>query len=78
MRFLVVVFGLFLAGCTGKPGLDDPKLSDQSLNLEEFFVGKTTAKGQFQDVFGTVRRRFDVDIQGTWDGETLNLVEDFV
>ena len=32
---------------------------------------------QFQDVFGTVRRRFDVSINGTWDGETLKLVEDF-
>ncbi len=36
------------------------------------------ATGQFQDVFGTVRRRFDVEINGTWDGETLTLVEDFV
>ena len=35
------------------------------------------AKGQFQDVFGTVRRRFDVVVTGTWDGETLKLVEDF-
>ncbi|MEL6702037.1 MAG: DUF3833 family protein, partial [Pseudomonadota bacterium] len=38
----------------------------------------TVAYGQFQDVFGTVRRRFEVEITGTWDGQTLKLVEDFV
>ncbi|WP_295315965.1 DUF3833 domain-containing protein [Roseobacter sp.] len=67
-----------LAACTGKPALDDPKLSDAAFNLEEFFDGRVLAKGQFQDVFGTVRRRFDVEVNGTWDGETLTLVEDFV
>jgi len=79
MRWMVMVLGLTLLGaCTGKPGLDDEVLSDRALNLEEFFDGHVVAYGQFQDVFGTVRRRFDVDINGTWDGETLTLVEDFV
>lgn len=67
-----------LAGCVGKPSLDDEKLSDREFNLEEFFDGNVVARGQFQDVLGTVRRRFDVTIAGTWDGETLRLVEDFV
>lgn len=78
MRFLAIAFALLLAACTGKPSLDDPKLSDRNLDLETFFEGQTVAKGQFQDIFGTVRRRFDVTIDGTWDGETLRLVEDFV
>ena len=76
-KSLIVAVAL-LAACTGKPDLDDPALSDRKLNLEEFFDGELVAYGQFQDVFGTVRRRFTVDIQGTWDGETLTLVEDFV
>lgn len=67
-----------LAGCVGKPALDDEKLSNRDFDLERYFDGHVTAKGQFQDIFGTVRRRFDVNIQGTWDGETLKLVEDFV
>lgn len=67
-----------LAGCTAKPSLDDPKLSDRELDLETFFSGKTVAHGQFQDLFGTVSRRFEVTIQGRWDGETLRLTEDFV
>lgn len=66
-----------LAGCAGKPALDDPKLSDRQLNLEEFFQGPTRAHGQFQDVLGNVSRRFVVEIDGQWDGETLTLVEDF-
>lgn len=67
-----------LAGCVGKPSLEDARLSEKDFNLEEFFDGRVVAYGQFQDVFGTVRRRFEVDVQGTWDGQTLTLVEDFI
>ena len=45
--------------------------------IEDYFRGKTRAWGIFQDRFGTLRRQFVVDIDGTWDGETLMLVEDF-
>ncbi len=78
IRAFIFAAALLLAACTGKPSLEDPKLSEQQLNLEEFFVGKTVAKGQFQDVFGTVRRRFDVEIDGRWDGKVLTLTEDFI
>lgn len=78
MRIWAAAIVVVLAGCTGKPALDDEKLSTRNLNLEEFFEGRTVAYGQFQDIFGTVRRRFEVEINGTWDGETLTLVEDFV
>jgi hypothetical protein len=67
-----------LAACTGKPSLDDPKLSERALDLEAFFSGRSVAHGQFQDVFGTVRRRFEVAVDGVWDGEVLTLTEDFV
>lgn len=76
--FLFGIAAVFVTGCVGKPSLDDEKLSDREFNLEEFFSGEVVASGQFQDVFGTVRRRFDVTIEGTWDGQTLRLVEDFV
>lgn len=78
MKRLAAAAFLALAACSGKPSLDDPLLSDRQLNLEEFFAGDLVAYGQFQDVFGTVRRRFEVGIAGRWDGETLTLVEDFV
>ena len=78
MRLIALAAVLFLAACTGKPSFNDAPLSDRQLNLEEFFEGDLIAYGQFQDVFGTVRRRFEVQIDGTWDGETLTLVEDFI
>lgn len=66
-----------LAACAGKPSLQDPSLSTRELELEEFFDGRLVAYGQFQDIFGTVRRQFVVDITGDWNGERLRLVEDF-
>jgi hypothetical protein len=78
IRSFLLAAAVVLSGCVGKPALEDEKLSDREFNLEEFFAGEVVAQGQFQDVFGTVRRRFDVTIEGTWDGETLRLVEDFV
>ena len=80
MHRLILTLILFVGfgACTAKPDIDDNLLSDRKLNLEEFFDGHLVAYGQFQDVFGTVRRRFTVDINGTWNGKTLRLVEDFV
>ncbi|PWR03604.1 DUF3833 domain-containing protein [Meridianimarinicoccus roseus] len=77
MRRSALAALLALAACSGKPALDDPALSDRTLDLEAFFDGPVTASGQFQDVFGAVRRRFDVDIASRWDGQTLTLTEDF-
>lgn len=78
MRKLLMAGAFLLTACTGMPNADDAVLSDRKLDLEDFFSGDLVAYGQFQDVFGTVRRRFDVAIEGTWDGRTLRLVEDFV
>lgn len=79
MKNIILAASLaLLAACTGKPSFDDPTLSDRRLNLEEFFDGELMAYGQFQDVLGTVRRSFEVRIQGDWDGERLRLVEDFL
>ena len=80
MHRLILTLILFVGfgACTAKPDIDDNLLSDRKLNLEEFFDGHLVAYGQFQDVFGTVRRRFTVDINGNWNGKTLKLIEDFV
>lgn len=79
MRKLVALcLVVALSACAGKPSLDDENLSDLEFELEEFFDGTVVAQGQFQDVFGTVRRRFEVTIDGTWDGQSLVLVEDFL
>jgi len=78
MRLIAVAALLGLAACTGKPSLNDPALSTRDFELEEFFDGRLVAHGQFQDVLGTARRRFEVQITGDWDGQRLLLVEDFV
>ncbi|WGI21692.1 DUF3833 domain-containing protein [Amylibacter sp. IMCC11727] len=78
MRFYLFGFILLLAACTGKPSFEDPSLGGPKLNLEEYFDGHVVGYGQFQDLFGTARRRFEVDIRGDWDGERLTLTEDFV
>ncbi len=78
MKHLLVVAALLVSACAGKPSFDDPSLTDRRLNLEEYFDGRVTAQGQFQDIFGTVRRQFSVDIHGDWNGKRLRLVEDFV
>ena len=77
MRSLLLILSLVLASCAGKPSFKDAKLSDRQLDLEVFFAGKTTAYGQFQDIFGTPQRRFRVDMTGEWNGKVLRLVEDF-
>ncbi|MEM8538968.1 MAG: DUF3833 family protein, partial [Pseudomonadota bacterium] len=79
MRICLILLTAFvLTACCGRPSLEDPLLSDREFELQEFFEGDLIAYGQFQDRFGTVRRRFEVTIEGTWDGETLRLIEDFV
>lgn len=78
MKLIAYLFTvLSLVGCSISPSLNDPKLSDKELNLEEFFDGEITAYGQFQDVLGNVSRRFTVDIKAEMTGKTLMLVEDF-
>lgn len=78
-------FGPFLAllvvaaavtGCSS-PSLKGHEQQQPDLDLVEYFSGTTKAYGQFQDRFGKVRRRFVVDVEGTWDGTELQLAEQF-
>lgn len=48
-----------------------------SFSLESFFAGAAKAYGVVHDRFGTLKRRFDVEIEGRWDGRNLRLEEDF-
>jgi hypothetical protein len=77
-RLAALLLVAILAACSGRPSLEHPSMGGPELRLEEYFDGRLVAFGQFQDRFGEVRRRFEVAIEGTWDGETLTLVEDFV
>ncbi len=48
------------------------------LQIERFLDGRSKLTGLFQDRFGALRRQFEAEALGTWDGKTLTLVEDFV
>lgn len=58
--------------------IKDFEKASPRLVLEDYFAGKTRAWGIFEDRFGTLRRQFTVDIDGTWNGKTLVLDERFV
>jgi len=67
---------LILTGCnTMKP--QDFKESKPKLTLFDYFKGKTSAWGIFEDRFGNVRRQFQVDIEGRINGNEMTLDERF-
>lgn len=77
LTVLLLVSMTILTGCAGmKP--EDFAGQEPRFRIEEYFAGNTRAWGIFQDRFGKLRRQFVVDIDGSWDGETLTLVENFV
>ena len=47
-----------------------------SFSLEGFFTGRSIAKGSFRSITG-VKKTFQVQLLGKWDGRTLTLREDF-
>ena len=74
---LIGFVALLLAGCSGMK-VEDFAGTEPGFAPEKYFVGRTRAWGFFQDRFGRIRREFTVEIQGSFDGATLRLDEDFV
>lgn len=73
---LVAIVGTALAACAGKPSIPDQAI-DKTFTFEEALLGKTIGKGRITTITG-VDRGFTATLNGSWDGETLTLVEDFV
>ena len=74
---LTLLTVLIVTGCA-KMNVQDFKDNNPVLVLEDYFEGSTKAYGLFEDRFGTVRRQFTVDIEGTVDGDSIKLIEDFL
>lgn len=74
---LIAALALILAGCSGMT-LDDFADGTPRFRLEDYFAGRTTAWGIFEDRFGRVRRQFRAEITGRYEAGVLTLVEDFV
>jgi len=66
----------FLGACAAPPEIVR-SANDPVLVLENFFAGRTQGSGAFVNSWTGSERRFDVTIEGTWDGRVLTLVEDF-
>ncbi len=78
MRYILLLWSfIVLTGCSSM-SIDDFSGKEPRLVLEDYFQGKTYAWGMFEDRFGTVRRQFQVEIDGRWDGQTLTLEEYFL
>jgi hypothetical protein len=73
---LVAAIASTSAACATTIAAPEAK-APQQLVLEDYFKGKTTAWGVFQERNGTLIRQFKVDITGTWDGSVLTLDERF-
>ena len=71
-----LIITLLLTGCSNMKS-QDFKESQPKLSLFNYFEGKTSAWGIFEDRFGNVRRQFQVDIQGLVEGNELTLDERF-
>ncbi|GAB5454843.1 MAG: DUF3833 domain-containing protein [Henriciella sp.] len=65
-------------GCVSGPELQEFNEAPRQLVLEDYFRGKSSAYGVFEDRFGKVRRSFKVDITGTVKNGVLTLDERFI
>ena len=76
-RIVIVTLLFLLVGCAGVD-IEDYADSEPRLDIADYFTGTTRAWGMVQDYSGEVQRRFTVDIQGTYEDDTLTLNEFFL
>lgn len=77
MKFLILALLLTLVSCSNQ-SLDNYKDENPKLNLRTFFNGKIYAQGIVQDRSGKVIKRFNVDINASWEGDVGTIDEKFV
>ncbi|MEM8635846.1 MAG: DUF3833 family protein [Pseudomonadota bacterium] len=63
------------AACATRPPV--PDVAAGPFIIEEALAGETIGRGKITTITG-VDRGFEAKLNGSWDGETLTLVEDFV
>ena len=78
MKNIIYLFIFLLINACSNMKLEDYKDKKPILKLEEYFNGKTIARGVFEDRFGNIKKSFKFFIYGSWDGKYLILKEDFI
>ena len=68
---------LAIAGCAGRPSVPRDSGTLSPFLLERDLAGKTVGTGSFSAITGQ-KRGFTAYLEGSWDGETFTLAEDFV
>ena len=66
----------FLNGCA-TPSVEAYKKTTPPLKLKTYFTGSIKAWGLIQNRSGVVTRRFDVTMNGSWEGDVGTLEEQF-
>ena len=54
------------------------RAADEAFDFLRYFEGRTRGHGLFEDRFGRVRAKFNVEMVGTWKGTAFVLDEHFV
>ena len=76
MTVLALSVAALAAGCVTPPPIPSEAAPSAQLIPEVNLMGRLYGRGEFRNITGAVRP-FDVTLDGTWDGTTLTLVEDF-
>lgn len=77
LRLLALLASLLLAACS-TTDVERYAQEKPELRLESYFAGTVDAWGLVLDRGGAVIRRFEVRIDGTWEGDRGRLDESFV
>ncbi len=71
----VIMIAALAAACATRPPIP-AEAADAAFLAERDLAGASVARGEFRAITG-VRRGFTAHLNGSWDGATLTLVEDF-
>lgn len=77
MKHIAALFAILLLGACSV-GIQDYKDTAPGLDLREFLKGDLRAYGMLQDRSGRMTRRFTATLQGTWQGDSGTLEEQFL
>lgn len=77
LKLAAIAGALTMLSSCGGHSLEQYKDTSPRADIREYFNGPVKAWGIVQDWRGRVINRFDVDMVGTWQGDTGTLTEDF-
>lgn len=77
MKIIIAVLGVLMLSSCMKNNVEIYSKNHPQMDVKQFFNGKLKAWGIVQNWRGEVVNKFDVVMNGTWQGDTGKLEEDF-